>query len=177
LQRPIQVIADAPSARLHGAGRHDETVSGMRCGLNGARFAVAVAALVGVLAMHGFSSDRTSSVIASSGQVEACAGEPGMAHLGIVHAGVAHEQVVEAIFGPRLHSAIVAGPSHCAMSHAECLATLRDTAHVKKQANPALRVAAQLAALQRPAVAIVLPVACRAPPPDASLTRLCISRT
>jgi hypothetical protein len=156
-----------------------ETVSGMRCALNGVRFAAAAAALVGVLAMHGFSSDHAfaaSAVTASSGQVEACAAEMGIAHLGMMHAGVAHEHAVEAISTPRLHSATVAGASHCAMSHAECLATLRDTTHLKKQANAGLPVATQLVAIQRPAVATVLPVAGRAPP-DASLTRLCISRT
>jgi hypothetical protein len=153
-----------------------ETVSGMRCALSGARFAVAVAALVGVLAMHGFSSDHASALTASPGQVEACAGETGMAHVGMMRAGVAHEHAVEATDAPRLHSATVAGAAHCAMRHAECLATLSDTVHLRKPANAGPPVATQLAALEHPAVATALRVAGRAPP-DVSLTRLCISRT
>jgi hypothetical protein len=156
-----------------------ETVSGMRCPLKRARFAVAVAALIGVLAMHGFSSDHAfaaSAITASSGEVDARAAETGMAHHGMIPAGVTYEHAVEANSAPRLHSATVAGASHCAMSHAECLATLRDTAHLKNPANAGLPVATHLPALQRPAAATVVPVAGRAPP-DVSLTGLCISRT
>jgi hypothetical protein len=153
-----------------------DAVFGMHRPSNGVRLLLALAALLGVLAMHGFSSDHASAVIASSGRVEACAGETGMAHLGMMRAGVAHEHAVEAIYAPRLHSATVAGASHCAMSHAECLATLRDTVHLRNPANAGPPVATQLAVLEHPAVATVLRVAGRAPP-DVSLTRLCISRT
>jgi len=156
-----------------------ETVSSMRCALKRSRFAVAVAALVGVLAMHGLSSDHAfavSTVTASSGPLEACAAETGMADHGMIPAGVAREHAVKAISDPRLHSATKAGASCCAMSHAECLATLRDTPRLKNHAIAGLPVGTKLAALHRAAVASVLPVAGRAPP-DTSLARLCISRT
>jgi hypothetical protein len=132
-----------------------EAVSGMRCPLYGARFAVSVAALVGALALHGFSLDHMWApvgMIASPSQVEACAAETDVAHSGV---GVC--------------------ASHCSTNHTRCVATLRDSVQLKSPANGELAVVAHQLGLGPAAVAMARSQGGRAPP-DPSLAMLCTYR-
>jgi hypothetical protein len=155
-----------------------DTVFAMHRRTNRVRLLLALAALLGVLAMHGLSSSHAFTplgMIASPGQVHACAAETGAPQLGM-HAGVAHEHQAEAISTMRQRGATVACASHCSMNHTECVATLRDTTQLKTPSNAGPLVLTQQSSLQRPALATARSPGGRAPP-DVSLAMLCTCRT
>ncbi|MDQ1752003.1 MAG: hypothetical protein QOE71_3059 [Pseudonocardiales bacterium] len=154
-------MSTLPGIPLTAQGRHDATVSGMPRLLSSARRFLALAALAGLLAMHGLSSDHD------------------MPSLGSTHAAMAHdhaESLMTVIDDPA--SSAATDCAMCSMSHTECVATFRDTVELKSPTLTltALPLAAGLSPGRVPSGASTEPAAGRAPP-DVSLTRLCISRT
>jgi hypothetical protein len=145
-----------------------DTVCGIRRLLNRARQLVALATLVGVLAMHWFSTDNAlagPTMTASADSVQASGAR-------VAHSGMAHSCMT------REHDAAraVAGESSCPMSHSECLATLRSAAYGKHPVGFGLPVPAA-PAHSHLTTAPTLVLSAGHSPPDVSLTRLCISRT
>jgi hypothetical protein len=150
-----------------------ETPSATRLLLKRVRLLVALAALVGVLAMHGFSADHAiagPTMTAVPGWVQTGTADP------VTDAGMTHEHDAEAMPTVRVDAVAVAGRSDCPMSHSDCLATLRSAPHGKYPVGSGLPVPAAPAHSQL-TTAPTLALSAGRSPPDVSLTGLCISRT
>jgi hypothetical protein len=154
-----------------------EGMSGTGGLLKPARLLLAAAALAGLLAMHGlsFGHDMTPAA-ASVTHLAVGAGPAGMTHsTGRALAAMReHASGSKAVTG-RAALTEATDCATCSMGHAACLATLRDTTHLKAPVPSALPTVAK-ALLQLPTSAGATPAVERAPPQQ-SLTRLCISRT
>jgi hypothetical protein len=129
--------------------------------LSSARRLLALAALAGLLAMHGLSSGHDLPSLSST------------------HAAMAHDHA-ETLMIVTDNAGFSAAPdcAMCSMSHTECVATLRDTRNLKSPTltPTALPLVVGLSPRSVPSGATTEPAAGPAPP-DVSLTRLCISRT
>jgi hypothetical protein len=149
-----------------------DAVSGTRRLLNRVRPLVALAGLLGVLAMHGFSTDHAiagPTMMAVSGWAPTTANRA-------THPGMTHEHDAEATPTVPADATAVAGPSDCPMSHSDCLATLRSTPHGKNPVGSGIPVPA-VSAHSHVTTAPTLALSAGRSPPDVSLTRLCINRT
>jgi hypothetical protein len=133
---------------------------------------MALAALVGVLAMHGFSIDHAlagPTMTADADSVQTIA-RP------VTYAGVTREHDAAATPSAWDAASAVAGESSCPMSHSECLATLRSTPYGKYPIGFGVILSIALASSRLPTASTQAIIVGRSPP-DVCLARLCISRT